>query len=810
MNRKTVLQLLIMLSIFLPALTAASQNQYLIYVYTENSVSNLYLCDLTSLETRLLTCFSDKGTITSISASEAGWPIYFTRASADNGRSNPTIWTVNLDGSGLTDVASVATSSDISYTYVAVSPDGQKVAYVANSIAANNEYHLFVCSPSGTNRRQLTFAPGEICSYPVFIDNETILFKSQVGYLQNYYTVTTSGTGLTNLTNNQSHSPYFPRLGRPMLNSSRSRAIFAQQIQETWGYRKWSIYTLNLLTGSQIEETPDVFPWWGLYYDFQPDPLKQPEPYPVFVSDSQVGLVGTQDSTASETDVNLYITSLPIGNPYQWQLTFTGGISLPYFVIPAELPTQIIYQLSGRLYRVDEANQVTQLTWFSAASDPTLDSRGCRIAYVDNGLWMMKINGSDLICLEQDVSVRYPAFSPDSSWIVYVKNNDIYARLTDLTNSPVRLTVSPDMPKSDLSFSPDGRQILFTGASNGKKQLYLLPVTITESPSLILPNGSPVNLTPGSNDNYQGRFSPDGNMIAFISTRAQIPEIWMMNRDGSAQRKILFSDNKPVNPSWVQFSSYEKNRLLYLSGTPEKICTADISILPCQGILRTPEIVASQFVTGPVPPGIVRAYRHITLDTLDPHLYLVYRLKLYVDAVPAPSSVVLTENLPAGWKLKDVKINGVTPAPLTSNNQTEGTLKWVFGPTGVAPLKNSTIELTVDLSSEIGKDGYRYLNGWVEKTGDRIRTSGDASIKIGYPYLPVDTSRDWKISDEELLFAIDLWAMMTQIHGWPDINNWDFWLLTIIDFWINDDKGYEYDIPAGPYPVDQEAKWKIR
>ncbi|HOL68228.1 MAG TPA: hypothetical protein PKX93_12300, partial [bacterium] len=369
---------------------------------------------------------------------------------------------------------------------------------------------------------------------------------------------------------------------------------------------------------------------------------------------------------------------------------------------------------------------------------------------------------------------------PDGSWLAYVKNSDIYARLTDLTTSPVKLTVSSDVPKADVTFSPDGRWILFTGTSGGRRQIYALPIRITESPRLLLPTGSPVNLTPLTADNYQGRFSPDGGTIAFISTRAQLPELWLMDTDGRRQRRVTFSVNPPVNPSCVQFSPYDSNLLAYLSGTPEKIWTADISRLPTSGSLRLPETVASQFSWGASPVNLVWAYRTSVFQTLDKSLKLKYRLWLFVDTVSPPASVVLTENLPAGWVLTEVKINGVTPWPMTSNNQTTGSLKWNFGPAGIAPLRNSLIELTVDLSAEAASGNWRYLTGWVELTSGLVVTSGDAAFKIAgpalsdYPCLPVDTDGNWQISDEELLQTIDLWVTAGQKHGWPEVTEWDY------------------------------------
>lgn len=51
--------------------------------------------------------------------------------------------------------------------------------------------------------------------------------------------------------------------------------------------------------------------------------------------------------------------------------------------------------------------------------------------------------------------------------------------------------------------------------------------------------------------NYDPCFSPDGNKIAFISNRTGSTELWIMNKDGSGQRKLTNTGaTKANNPVW--------------------------------------------------------------------------------------------------------------------------------------------------------------------------------------------------------------------------------------------------------------------
>ncbi|MCM8764866.1 MAG: hypothetical protein NC830_05885, partial [Candidatus Omnitrophica bacterium] len=246
MKRTKLLAMLAVFGLFISF--ANCQKQYLIYSQTDsnNGYSDLIRYDTATSETSFVTGFPKTDTYSILSISAHQDKIYFTRASLINSHPNPSIWRIYIDGSGLTDFLSPDT--EISYKYVAVSPDGNTIAFVANTRESPFNFHLYICNSDGTNTRRLTSDPTWNCSYPVFINNSTILFKVAKGQLEDYYTATTLGV-LSNLTSNDALAPYFPRLGRPMVNSIGNAIIYAKQVQEITGYKKWAIYKLSPLDG---------------------------------------------------------------------------------------------------------------------------------------------------------------------------------------------------------------------------------------------------------------------------------------------------------------------------------------------------------------------------------------------------------------------------------------------------------------------------------------------------------------------------------------------------------------------------------
>jgi dipeptidyl aminopeptidase/acylaminoacyl peptidase len=87
---------------------------------------------------------------------------------------------------------------------------------------------------------------------------------------------------------------------------------------------------------------------------------------------------------------------------------------------------------------------------------------------------------------------------------------------------------------SEPALSPNGRQVAFTVQTvdlekNIKpKQIYVVP----------LGGGSPIQLTRDGNDNERPRWSPDSELIYFISDRGGSSQIWVMDAAGGHTRQI--------------------------------------------------------------------------------------------------------------------------------------------------------------------------------------------------------------------------------------------------------------------------------
>ncbi len=181
----------------------------------------------------------------------------------------------------------------------------------------------------------------------------------------------------------------------------------------------------------------------------------------------------------------------------------------------------------------------------------TSDRDGNMEIYVMNndGTHQVRLtNNTDLDCL--------PTYSPDGRKIVFVnkKDSDVYIKVmnADGTNQTVvtpitsssYLSVSPWHETRSLSWSPDGRKIVFDDAG--------VIVTIN------IDGSNRTNLTNNAGSDFSPAWSPDGSRILFVNTRNfGWHRLNTMNSDGSDVRALPWVDlSSDRSPEWSPTGSH--------------------------------------------------------------------------------------------------------------------------------------------------------------------------------------------------------------------------------------------------------------
>jgi TolB protein len=146
--------------------------------------------------------------------------------------------------------------------------------------------------------------------------------------------------------------------------------------------------------------------------------------------------------------------------------------------------------------------------------------------------------------------------------------------------------VTPRSPSYLHGWSPDGRQLVYTGGRDGEYDIYRIPAD---------GSGPEVRLTDSKGLDDGPEYSPDGHHIYFNSVRGGTMQLWRMKADGSEPRQLTPPDDGFQN--WFPHPSPDGRWIAFLSFPPE-VEPSDhpyykrvyLRLMPAEG--GTPRVIA--------------------------------------------------------------------------------------------------------------------------------------------------------------------------------------------------------------------------
>ena len=153
-----------------------------------------------------------------------------------------------------------------------------------------------------------------------------------------------------------------------------------------------------------------------------------------------------------------------------------------------------------------------------------------------------------------------PSFSPDGKQIVFTSpcdgNQEIYkgSSLYIINVDGSGLSQLPTVLGGDYdpAWSPDGKKIALTSV-RGRENRSTVWVYNLEDRSFVL-------LSEKLGIDHQPAWSPDGKQIIYVSEREGIPQIWVMDANGENKQKITETNERwNRNPNW----SPDKKQILF-------------------------------------------------------------------------------------------------------------------------------------------------------------------------------------------------------------------------------------------------------
>ena len=224
---------------------------------------------------------------------------------------------------------------------------------------------------------------------------------------------------------------------------------------------------------------------------------------------------------------------------------------------PGAAASQLVFVVGRRLYRLDsDGAGVTQLSPpGEQVLSPVWSPEGRRIAYTRFGAGTGTIVIQDLVS-GQRVTVTgtssvlniTPAFSPDGRILTYARSSE---EGTDLFSTDIvqnccvqRLTVGRYADNLSPTYAPDGRRMAFVSTRAGQPQIYVMAADGTDQ-ELFAPFD--YGATGPSN---APEWSPDGASVVFHRDVSRAPQIFILD---VATRRVrqLTSSGRNEDPTWA-------------------------------------------------------------------------------------------------------------------------------------------------------------------------------------------------------------------------------------------------------------------
>ncbi len=268
----------------------------------------------------------------------------------------------------------------------------------------------------------------------------------------------------------------------------------------------------------------------------------------------------------------------------------------------------LIYLTGGvqkdyRLVRVDMTGKVEPLgTVERGFEDLSVSPDGQRIAatLVENGsadVWIYDRERDALARLTQKEDCGDPLWSPNGSRVIYTDPASLHVVSADASSPPESLDTGQWAEAE--AFTSDGRELMYStfDAATNDAALWLLPLEA---------GARPTRLLPGIGRVYDGRFSPDGRWIAYVSAQSGRPQVYVQAYPGPGDRVQVSSDGGR-EPLWAPNGAE-----LYFR-TPTKLMAVEVKTGPALVVGKPRLLFEGDFLVSHHDYGLLPDGRHFIM-----------------------------------------------------------------------------------------------------------------------------------------------------------------------------------------------------
>jgi Tol biopolymer transport system component len=264
---------------------------------------------------------------------------------------------------------------------------------------------------------------------------------------------------------------------------------------------------------------------------------------------------------------------------------------------------------SANLLTFRSGAKMQQLAWFARGGQrvgsipvpnvlrsPMFSPDQKQLVAMDAGprMWTVDLERNAATRLEGEGT--YPLWSPDGNRIAFESHNHVILYLRNIAGSAQDEVLVNDSERKILNdWTPFGNYLLYTALSPATKMdLFLLPMSGDKKPVPLL--RTPFNES-------QGRISPNGQWISYVSDESGIPEVYVQRFPSLGDKRIV-SIGGGVEPMWRR----DGKELFYLS--------PDYSVVSVSFAPGTPPVIGrpKPLFRAPVNTSTSRNHYAVTPD----------------------------------------------------------------------------------------------------------------------------------------------------------------------------------------------------
>ncbi len=381
------------------------------------------------------------------------------------------------------------------------SPDGKTIAYASSKYG---NFDIFTVSANGQNEKRLTFYSGDEIPTSITPDNKKVLFSASI--MDNYlngqfpgkrytelYEVPLKGGKVTQvLSIPAEHARY---------NKSQTLLLFQDYkgYEDTW--RKH--HTSEVARDIWIKDNNNKFKQLSTAKCENRNAVFSPDEKDIFFLSEQSG------------SFNVFKLSLGKNSKIK-QISFHEKHPVRFLSISNT--GTLCYAYNGKIYTQSiSGKKPTELKITITTKD----------------------NASNEVQAKTNKKASEMAVSPNGKEIAIVYRGEIF--VTDINSKTTKqITHSAEQERS-ISYSPDGKSILYAGEKNGSWNVYTSTIQDKGVNSFIeAKNIAEQAVVDTEKDEFQPRYSPDGEEVAYLEERTSIK----IKNPGNNQSRLVYDGSK--------------------------------------------------------------------------------------------------------------------------------------------------------------------------------------------------------------------------------------------------------------------------